>query len=353
MTESAVAPLRIDVMDRVPDGAADLAAERGHFFHDPAWVTGMTRFFRYRIACLAARRGDRLEGFLPLAEVPALAGPRRLVSLPFSYAAGPVALDAATGDVLIEAAVRLASERRLGLLEIKRVEADGPPAAGMERRIRYATFRVPADTGADSVWRDGLDEGTRRGVRRSRTRGVTVRSRADAAGWQCMARMATRTFHAHGTPSPPEEFFTRCVAALQALGKADLLLAEGSSGEVLAGIVLWKSPRLWYYAYGASDPASLGDRPNHALLWRAVEESAAAGVPLDLGRAAPEQEGLTEFKRRWGGARVPLAYDYWPKARGLNVGARDRGALGRAASLWSRLPLPVARAGSFLYRYLG
>jgi hypothetical protein len=62
---------------------------------------------------------------------------------------------------------------------------------------------------------------------------------------------------------------------------------------------------------------------------------------------------LLEFKRRWGGQAIPLAYDYWPAPAGLNVAARDRGALSRMAAVWSRLPSGVARLGARLYRYLG
>jgi hypothetical protein len=60
-----------------------------------------------------------------------------------------------------------------------------------------------------------------------------------------------------------------------------------------------------------------------------------------------------EFKRRWGGQAIPLAYDYWPEPGGLNVADRDRGAMAAAAAVWSRLPARVARLGTGLYRYLG
>jgi hypothetical protein len=84
-----------------------------------------------------------------------------------------------------------------------------------------------------------------------------------------------------------------------------------------------------------------------------VRDAAAEGVAFDLGRAAPEQTGLVEFKRRWGGEPVPLAYDYWPTAAGINVAPRDAGTLAIAGKAWSHLPASIARRGSFLYRYLG
>jgi lipid II:glycine glycyltransferase (peptidoglycan interpeptide bridge formation enzyme) len=97
----------------------------------------------------------------------------------------------------------------------------------------------------------------------------------------------------------------------------------------------------------------LEHRPNHVLLWSAIQDAIAAGCTFDLGRVAPEQSGLLEFKRRWGGQAIPLAYDYWPEPAGLNVAARDRGLLSKMGAVWSRMPGGIARLGSGLYRYLG
>jgi hypothetical protein len=84
-----------------------------------------------------------------------------------------------------------------------------------------------------------------------------------------------------------------------------------------------------------------------------LRAAVAANVVLDLGRTAPEQASLAEFKLRWGSTTVPLVYDYFPTAGGLNQARRDTGALALAAKVWSRLPRPVARMGSALFRYLG
>ena len=132
-----------------------------------------------------------------------------------------------------------------------------------------------------------------------------------------------------------------------------MLLARHPNGEAVAGLTLWKGTREWIYSFGASLPEHLELRPNHLLLWTALQRAIESGVGFDLGRAAPEQHGLAEFKRRWAGEPVALAYDYWPRPKGLNVAARDDGPLAIAAKVWSHLPFALARRGSFLYRYLG
>ena len=331
----------------------ELARARGTFYHHPRWVRLLTECYGFRLTCLSAERGGELVGFIALAEVPRLLGPRRLVSLPFSYAAGPVAGEMAALPALGLAALEVARERNIGRLEIKQ-RAPAPPAApGFVRVEHYASYVLPTDGGEDQVWQRLDASSTRRSIRKAEKEGVQVRRGSDEADWLEMARLEEETAHRHGVPAPPRKFFLEACRTLQREGLADLYLARLKDDRLAAGIVIWKGPREWIYAFGASRPETLAARPNHLLLWTAVRDAMTASVSFDFGRAAPEQTGLVEFKRRWGGQPVPLAYDYWPAPGGLNVADRSRGLLAVAARIWSHLPTPVSRAGSFLYRYLG
>lgn len=335
---------------RPPRSWADFALARGGFYHDPRWLEALAGCFTLRACCLTAGEDGAVQGTLALLEVPALLGPRRLVSLPFSYAAGPLATSPAVAALLAREAVAAARARHITRVEIKRLGAGEPPPEGFERVLHYSTYRLPTE---GDVWSRLDKSSTQRGIRKAEKSGVEVARGASEEDWARMAGLEDRSARGHGVPAPPAAFFTRTCRQLQTAGLADLLLARLADGRLAAGLVLWKGAREWIYAFGASDPATLEFRPNHGLLWTAVQEAARAGVVFDLGRAAPEQAGLVEFKRRWGGQPVPLAYDYWPRARGLNAAARDRGGLAVAARLWSHLPVPVTRLGSALYRYLG
>lgn len=340
----------VNSASRAPAEWAGFAEQRGSFYHDPRWVEALADCFRYPITCLTATADGAVQGILALAEVPGLLGPRRLVSLPFSYAAGPLAPSPLAAEALGREARAVAEARGVSLVELKRVGTDVPPPNGFERIIHYSTYRVPTE---GAVW-DRLDKSsTQRSIRKAERSRVEAVRGASEREWLVMARLQERSSSAHGVPAPPRRFFTATCRGLQELGLADLLLARLPDGRVAAGLVLWKGRREWIHAFGASDPATLEFRPNHLLLWTALQAAARAGVVFDLGRAAPEQAGLAEFKRRWGGQPVPLAYDYWPRARGLNAAPRDRGALALAGRIWSGLPTAVTRLGSGLYRYLG
>jgi Acetyltransferase (GNAT) domain len=344
--------LIIDRTAEPPEDWRAFARSQGTFYHQPEWAECIRDMYRLRLECYSARQDGRLQGLLGVMEVPGLIGPRRLVSLPFSYAAGPLALDGTTTDALAAAVRERARERGIQRVELKS-RAEFPPAPGFQRTSHYATYEVPTEGGEAAVWARLHSGSTQRSIRKGEKAGLVVRRGETADDWLVMAELEEHTAHSHGIPAPPRRFFVEGCRQLQIAGLAAVYLAFTPAGERAAGITVWKGPRSWIYGFGASNPAQLEHRPNHVLLWTAIRDAIAAGCSFDLGRVAPEQEGLLEFKRRWGGQAIPLAYDYWPEPGGLNLARRDRGAMAVVAAVWSRLPAPVARLGAGLYRYLG
>ena len=336
-----------------PAGWERLAHELGMFYHDHRWITGLSRAFRFEAIFLAASESGSLVAGLPLLRVPGLLGPTRLVSLPFSYAAGPIAHSPEAALALIDESERLAREHGAKRVEIKQANPSWEAGRGFARNVHYHAYRLDTSGAEADIFKRLHKSSTQRGIRKAEKSGVRVRVGTSREDWLEMARLQESTSHRHGVPAPPRGFFLVLCRALQDVGLSELYIAEVPERGVAAAIVVWKGPREWIYAFGAARDALLEYRPNHALLWAAIRDAATAGVVFDFGRAAPEQEGLVEFKRRWGGEPVPLAYDYWPGAGGLNVARRDQGALGTAARVWSALPASVARMGSALYRYLG
>jgi hypothetical protein len=347
----------IDITPRPEPSAAwnGFAEAHGGFYHRAEWLGVIARCFSFGAVYFEAHRSGELVGIMPVADVPSLLGPRRLVSLPFSYAVGPVATSREAASALVDGVRRYAVSKGVARVEVKRWPGSQgeAPEEGFTRVSHYDTYRVSTAGGADAVFARLHPSHVQRGIKKARKGPLEAVDGRSLEDWATMAMLQARTSHRLGTPAPPARFFTGACRALQEHGLTDLLLARLPSGEAVAGLTLWKGPREWIYSFGASLPAHLELRPNHLLLWTALERATAAGVDFDLGRAAPEQHGLAEFKRRWAGEPIPLAYDYWPRPRGLNVAARDTGPLATAAKLWSQLPFSLARRGSFLYRYLG
>jgi hypothetical protein len=347
-------PITIARSADAPEGWQALAGAAGTFYHDARWISGLARCFGYRTHWLTASGPDGLAAGLALAEVPTLTGGRRLVSYPFSFIAGPMSRADDAARAVMEAARDLARERRARRLEVKSLCPLFDPPAGFERSTRYATHRISPEGGEEAVWKRLDRTSVQQRIRKGEKAGVLVEQGQSEADWLDMARLEELVQQGHGVPAPPRRMFTGLLRGLQQEGLVDLYLARIPDGRVAAGFVMYKGPREWIYAFSASHPELVREyRPTHVLLWAGLRAAVAAGVVLDLGRTAPEQASLAEFKQRWGAETVPLVYDYFPSAGGLNQARRDRGALALVSRIWARLPTPVARLGSRLYRYIG
>jgi len=337
-----------------PAGWQALARARGTFYHDARWIAGLAACLRYRAHWITATGPDGLAGAMAVAEVPTLTGGRRLVSYPFSFIAGPMATSADAAMAVLDAARGLVSERGARRLEVKALGPGFEAAPGFQRSRRYTTYRISPEGGEQAVWKRLDRTSVQQRIRKGEKAGVQVVMGESEADWLAMAELEEGVQQGHGVPAPPRRLFTQLLRGLQRDGLVDLYLGRIPDGRVAACFVMYKGPTDWIYAFSASVPELVRDyRATHVLLWTGLRRAVAANVILDLGRAAPEQTSLAEFKLRWGATTVPLVYDYFPSAGGLNQARRDQGPLALASKIWSRLPRPVARLGSGLFRYLG
>ena len=133
-----------------------------------------------------------------------------------------------------------------------------------------------------------------------------------------------------------------------------LLMAE-YSGVVVAATILLKYKNTVYSEYTAADPEYLHLRPNHWILWKAIEYSKDQGYKyFDFGLSSKSNKGLVDFKRRWGGIQKSLYYAYYPKKPELSSSATDT-TIYRAMTIFVKnMPLWFTKwSGKLLYQHLG
>jgi len=101
------------------------------------------------------------------------------------------------------------------------------------------------------------------------------------------------------------------------LGFLDLILARYNK-RIVAGLVLFKYKETVSFEHGASIPEFHPVRPNHLLLWKAIEMACSQEYRyFDFGKTPPENKGLLDFKRRWGSRMYDVPYFYYPRVRGM------------------------------------
>jgi lipid II:glycine glycyltransferase (peptidoglycan interpeptide bridge formation enzyme) len=106
------------------------------------------------------------------------------------------------------------------------------------------------------------------------------------------------------------------------------------------------------YKYGCSDEKlhNLGGVP--FLFWKLIEESKASGAArIDFGRSDLDQEGLINFKDKFGTRKRLLKYYRYPRISERVSASWNRRGIRRFISL---LPdIVSAAAGRILYRHMG
>jgi FemAB-related protein (PEP-CTERM system-associated) len=326
------------------------------FYYDPRWLDLLTTFYGYRIRNLTTTDKDgRITGFLPLCFVNSPLTGRRLVSLPFSDQCPLLAGDEASANGLIEQAIGLARQRKVKYLEL-RTGTNGLLAEHPDLTVShlYVNWSFPLVSRAEEAW-SKLRKPVQRQIKKSQKDGVQIRvaQKPEDMSLYYNLHLQTRA-KKHGMPVQSRKYFATLWDTFAASNTMRLLLAE-YEGHTIAGIILLASGTTLHYAYGASDEKYLKLAPNNLLFWDAITWGCEQGYKtLDLGRTARNNEGLMEFKRRWGAVEEPLPYYYYPQTAGLASTSESSRKFRLLTTTWRKLPLAVtAPLGGWLYKHMG
>lgn len=331
--------------------------------HHPSWLQALEGEYGEHPASLACEDGDgALRGVLPLLRVSGMVTGKRLVSLPRTPIAGPLAADASAAAALLHAAVERANSSGLRLTVKAQGAALDELVEGVSGRETHATYTMQLPADPDELrFGDSRNHGAiKRAVNKAAKAGVVVReasSEADLIEWY---RLYLETMRAHVSPPRPYRFFRALWRIMRPDDRMRLVLAERQNGgqtRLLAGSLFFVFGDSLTYAFNGSRRADLSLRPNDAIVWHALHDACRRGLRrYDFGEVDTPNKGLADFKRKWGTQPQPIhRYDV-PPLKTEPVGMRHtsgRTSRGIAAAAWQRIPLAVtARAGDLINRYI-
>lgn len=317
-------------------------------FHQPEWAEVIRRTYGLRPRYLVLGRPGESASGLPLFQAGHL-WRRRLISLPFSDVAGPLLAHPRDAEGLAAALLELTHSGKVGLVEVR--GGTTQPAAGFEASRDFCLHVVDLEDDLAAI-RRRLHKCAQRSLRLAERGPLRVRLGNSEADVMVFHRLNLLTRRRHGVPPQPSQLFQNMWELLAPAGLMTLLLAE-LEGRAVAGMIILRFRDTAYYKYGASDPAHVKLRPNHLLMWRAIEWAKESGCRrLDLGRTHRANEGLIRFKTSWGADRLPLAYWRYPPANGHRRFAEGSPAYDLLTGCWRRLPLWATTLGSPFYKHL-
>jgi FemAB-related protein (PEP-CTERM system-associated) len=326
------------------------------FYYDHRWFELINKLYGYRIISLTTTDAEgRTTGFLPLCSISSPLTGRRLVSLPFSDCCPLLAADEASANELIDQALQLAKRQHVKYLELRTGSHEVlTKRPDLTESNLYVNWILPLSDQPENVWK-GLRKPVQHQIKKSQKLGVQIRTaqKREEMALYCKLHLQTRT-KKHGMPAQSKDYFFQLWDMFAASGVLQCLFAEYQE-TTIAGIILLAYGNTVHYAYGASDDQYLNLAPNNLLFWNAITWGCIQGYQkFDLGRTAYDNEGLMEFKRRWGAIKEPLPYYYYPRTAGLAATSESSWKYRLLTDTWRKLPLTIAAPlGGLLYKHLG
>lgn len=327
-------------------------------YHHPLWTRVIERAYGHQNAALAAEAADgKILGLLPLMRSWGISSGRRFASLPHTPVAGPLAAAPEIASALVSAAIERVAAIPGAALQLKTMSVV-PAAAALKTVGWESTFTLELPRPGEKI-RFGDSRHHQRvrwAVRHGERLGCRVGEAESLAELRQWYRLYLHTMQPKVVPPRPFGFFLAAWQLLRPARLMRLLLARDPSQRIIAGALLFSFQETVFYAFNGRREDRLSLRPNDLLQWRAIHDAQAAGHRLyDFGEVEADDQGLADFKRKWGARPQQLWRHYYPAPREPETHRwlQNQAVQRLLSATWRSLPLRATGVlGGWIYSYL-
>ena len=312
------------------------------FYHCERWIEVLRDAYHFTFEVATLHRAGELRAAAVLARSKRFFT-TRLIALPFSDCAAPLAFDDAARADLLRA---LASPHSAASMEVRGVAGPEP----WQNVDCFGHWTLDLARPLTEI-KAGFGRTVRIGIKRAVRDKVAIECGTDQAYLQRYFKLQLITRRRLGVPPQPFKFFQTVHEKFSRTGDIEIWFAT-HSGRDQAGLILLKSGDQLCYKWGArledGHPGA-----NHLLVASMLEAHAGKAGIIDFGRCDNRNAGLVRSKVDVGCVAHPLPYAFFPSAPRHISPEVLRGPARMVSSIWKRLPLPVTRVlGAVLYRYM-
>lgn len=348
VTLGSVAVHRIDPLADARWDGLTTRHPRASIFHTAPWLRALRATYGYRpFALTTSAPGSALQNALVLCEIDSWVTGRRLVSLPFSDHCEPLVERDEQLEPLVGAVRADVDNGRWKYVEIRANAARG--ARHLSPASTYVIHRLALDGTPEQISRRFHKDCVQRKIRRATREGLRCEAGRSERLLTHFYELMLMTRVRHGLPPQPLDWFRQLIASMQ---DALAIRVAFKETRAVAAILTLKHNRTLVYKYGCSDKRFSHLGGTHLLFWNAVQEAIAEGLTaLDMGRSDLDNQGLIDFKNRWGAESSTLTYLRYPQVVHAPAASFPASTFRRLMPL---LPTrAVVAAGRLLYRHLG
>jgi serine/alanine adding enzyme len=314
------------------------SAPLSHGYQRAGWATVIERSFGQRpYYLLSEDDAGRVDGVLPLARLRSRLFGDFLVSLPYVNYGGPCGSTPAVESRLVEEAVRIAKDERVGHLELRMTASDG---FGLQVKASKVSMQLALNGGADAVWKSFSTKLRTRINGPLKKEGMVARIGREEE-LDSFYHVFSINMRDLGTPVYAKKFFRLVLREFP--DSARICTVYYQNQPVASGFVIGFRDML-EIPWGSSLRSMNRFSPNMLMYWTLLKYACETGYRVfDFGRSSPDS-GTYRFKESWGAKPVPLYWHYWlpaglelPELNPANPKYRF------AINVWKHLPVGLTR----------
>jgi CelD/BcsL family acetyltransferase involved in cellulose biosynthesis len=331
----------------------DLVAShpRASVFHHTGWLKALVMTYGYRPMVLTSTpHGKPLSDGIAFCEVKSWITGNRLISLPFADHSEPL-LDENEDSFDLKEWMRTGCrQHNWQYIELRPLSTEMHSSCPLVPGRSFWFHTLDLTRSLELIFNDLHKNCIQRRIRRAERELLSYERGCSEQLLNEFYRLLMITKRRHYLLPQPRAWFRNLIAYMSP--NVEIRVAR-KDGIAIAAILTLCHGRTVVYKYGCSDERfhHLGCMP--FLFWKLIEESKIAGAEqIDFGRTELNNDGLIEFKDRFGTSRRRITYLRYPEsAREKDVVASYLPAV---RSLFSVLPDALSsRAGGLVYRHIG
>lgn len=286
------------------------AHSKSNIFHHPAWHTVLKNQYNFNIfivACVGAN--DEIKAGIPFCKIKSIFGKTNWIALPFSDHCQPLFMDLESIFELEKYLIKRYNEGKINSIEIRGEITTSNSFLKKEGFLIHTTTLVNDPEYLFSTFKKTQIQ---QPIKKAERDGVSYLVSNNFKQLEEFYSLHLKTRKKLGVPVQPKSFFKEIYNNLIQPGFGFTVITYIDSKPIGAGVFLGFK-NILTYKYSASDPEYLNLRPNHLMLWTAIQEGVNRNFKyFDFGRTEIVNEGLRKYKSGWGSKEEPLYYSYYP-----------------------------------------
>jgi Acetyltransferase (GNAT) domain len=329
---------------------------RACLFHSSGWLRALAVTYGYRpIAYTTCSADEPLLHAAVVCEIDSWLTGRRLVALPFSDHCEWL-VDRKEDTLAISTILENSIKRqRWRYLELRTLSPTRIPVELARAQVRYTFHLLDLRPDLETIFANFHKSSIQRKIKRADRDGLVYSEGTSDLLLNNFYRLLRITRERHRLPPQPKKWFANLI---KHFGDGVKIRMASKDGIPAAAMLTVRFKDTMVYKYGCSDLRFNRFGSMHLLFWNAIQEAKRADLKaFDFGRTDADQQGLINFKGRWGGVESVLDYSRYSVGQTSgHVFDMSTGKLKARAAKYIVSHLPssvVSRIGEALYRHVG